>query len=66
MGAFTTYAAIYIAFAFLFQAGALLFTGIDGKCKSHRFLWLLLIFFSGPVGLVIYLIWGRNSNRATK
>jgi hypothetical protein len=60
MGSFTTYATAYIIFAFVFQAAALLFAGIDGQCKSHRFLWLLLIFFTGPIGLLIYFLKGRQ------
>jgi hypothetical protein len=60
MGAFSTYASLYLAFAFLFQAAALLFTGTDGKCRSNRLAWLALIFFTGPVGLLIYFIWGRE------
>ena len=60
MGAFSTYAALYVALAFIFQGAALLFAGIDGSCKSHRLGWLALIFFTGPVGLAIYLIWGRQ------
>lgn len=63
MGAFSTYAALYVAFAFIFQGIALLFTGIDGKCRSNRLLWLFLIFLTGPVGLLIYLIWGRQKNQ---
>jgi hypothetical protein len=63
MGAFSTFAAIYVAFAFIFQASALLFAGIDGKCKSNRLGWLVLIFFTGPIGLLIYIIWGRQKNQ---
>lgn len=60
MGAFSAYAAIYLTLAFTFQAGALLFVGIDGSCRANRFLWLTLICISGPVGLLIYMIWGRE------
>lgn len=60
VGNFTTYAAVYVGLAFIFQAGALLFAGVDGSCRSNRFLWLLLILLTGPVGLLIYFIWGRH------
>ncbi|MEW6713254.1 MAG: PLDc N-terminal domain-containing protein [Candidatus Riflebacteria bacterium] len=63
MGDFSLYLNVYLAIAFSFQTIALLFAGVDGSCRSNRFAWLALIFFTGPVGLLIYFIWGRERRK---
>ena len=46
--------------AFAFQAIALGFIGLDARCQARRMLWLLLTLFTGPVGLLVYFLKGRN------
>ncbi len=60
MGFFPTLAAIYVAFAFVFQAIAVGFISFDNKCASKRILWAIIAVLTGPVGLVIYLFKGRQ------
>lgn len=46
--------------AFAFQAIALGFIGLDPRCQTRRVLWLLLILVTGPLGLLVYFLKGRN------
>ena len=60
MGFFSTLASLYVIGAFAFQTAALTFVSLDGQCSSKRAGWLLLTLFTGPVGLLAYLIKGRH------
>lgn len=46
--------------AFAFQAIALGFIGLDPRCQTRRVLWLLVTLITGPIGLLLYFIKGRN------
>ncbi len=46
--------------AFAFQAIAMGFVGLDPRCQTRRPLWLLLTLITGPIGLLIYVLKGRN------
>lgn len=60
MGLFPTLATSYVIAAFVFQAIALGFIGLDKSCRSARPGWLLLTLLTGPVGLLIYFLAGRD------
>ncbi len=60
MGIFAGLSTAYVMAAFAFQAIALGFIGLDPRCQVRRVLWLLLTLFTGPIGLLLYFIKGRN------
>ena len=62
MGFFPTLAGAYIIFAFVFQAIAVGFVSLDKRCASKRLAWAALTLFTGPIGIAIYLLKGRNSS----
>lgn len=59
MGIFSSVASGYVIFAFIFQIFAVSFVARDCESKSDRPLWVLLTIFTGPLGLIVYLL-GRN------
>lgn len=60
MGLFAGLSTAYVMFAFAFQAIALGFIGLDPRCQARRVLWLLLTLATGPLGLLVYFLKGRN------
>jgi len=60
MGIFAGLSTAYVMTAFAFQAIALGFISLDPRCQARRLLWLLLTLVTGPIGLVLYFLKGRN------
>lgn len=59
MGLFAPLSIAYIIFAFVFQIGSVTFIALDKKC-SYRLAWSIAILLTGPIGLVVYFIKGRQ------
>jgi hypothetical protein len=60
MSLFNSLTAVYLLFAFAFEAFAIGFIALDEKCVKSRIGWMFLALISGPIGFAAYFIKGRN------
>ncbi len=61
MESFGTTIVVFGIFAFLIQIATIAFVILDQNSKEdYRILWIVLMLFVGPIGLIPYWFWGRE------
>ena len=61
MESYSTTIVVFWIFAVLCQIATIAFVFLDQNSKEqYKWLWVILMLFVGPIGLIPYWFWGRE------
>ena len=61
MESYSTTIVVFWIFAVLCQIATIAFVVLDQNSKEqYKWLWVILMLFVGPIGLIPYWFWGRE------